>query len=439
MQNSLTTIYRLETYLTMRNKVPLKQYAPFDPVQQEYIFKARDSWFNVAEGSKRAGKNIMNVFSFCYELEYHPHELHLIAGYSSGAAGALIYRSDGYGMERYFHGRSVPGKYEGKPCYYINTFTGEKVVLRTGGRDILSQDSIAGYTFGMAYVTEANRCHPEFVKEVFSRTFSSQNRKVYHDINPKSEAHWYYEDVLNFHEAAQRNNPDYGFNYGHFTMANNLSMSDEQIRDVIRSVPKGTIWYARDILGERKQAEGLIYPHFDRKKHVKPSEKRQYEKFFISMDYGIHNATVMILWGLYKGVWYAVEEYYHSGRKTNDQKTDEEYYQELVKLADKRKIEAVIIDPSASSFITLIRRKSYFLVRKAHNALLEGIAETAMALSDNKIAFNDCCTQTIREFGLYSWNEKSTDDVPIMEDDHCMDAVRYFVKTQLRGGTKFIG
>ena len=39
-------------------------------------------------------------------------------------------------------------------------------------------------------------------------------QKGIHDLNPKAEGHWYYENILNLHEKKQNENPEYGFNYG---------------------------------------------------------------------------------------------------------------------------------------------------------------------------------------------------------------------------------
>lgn len=52
-------------------------------------------------------------------------------------------------------------------------------------------------------MTEANECHPKFLKEVFDRTMSSSDRKIFHDLNPKEEEHWYYTEILKFHEEQQ--------------------------------------------------------------------------------------------------------------------------------------------------------------------------------------------------------------------------------------------
>lgn len=134
-------------------------------------------------------------------------------------------------------------------------------MLVSGGGKDRDERLIKGNTYGTAYITEANECHPNFIQEVFDRTISSPDRKVFHDLNPKAQGHWYY-DILKFHEEQQRLDPAYGYNYGHFTIADNMSVSDEQLRRILKTYDKSTVWYARDILGQRKAAEGLIYQYF---------------------------------------------------------------------------------------------------------------------------------------------------------------------------------
>lgn len=188
----------------------------------------------------------------------------------------------------------------------------------------------------------------------------------------------------------------------------------------------GTVYYDRYILGKWVLAEGLVYPMFD---NVVPTVERPYKKYYVSMDYGIQNPTAMILWGMFDGVWYAIREYYHSGRETNEQKTDQQYYEELEKLAGDLPIKNLIIDPSATSFIALCNQKKRFKVWRANNDVIDGIQHTASVLNERKILVNDCCKNGIKEFGLYSWDEKALDDRPIKDNDHWMDACRYFVNT----------
>lgn len=227
--------------------------------QTNYIKKCQTSWLNVAEGGKRGGKNVTNGLAFCIALENHPDKLHLVAGYDTSSAKLNILDCDGYGVLNYFNGRYKEGKYKNRECVYINTKTGVKVLLISGGGKANSYKSIKGNTYGMAYITEANECHPDFLKEVEDRTISSDDRKIFHDLNPKSPKHWYYTDYLGFHEEQQKNDPDYGFNYCHFNIFDNLSISDEKLKKVLSTYNKSSIWYSRDILGKRVANESFLF------------------------------------------------------------------------------------------------------------------------------------------------------------------------------------
>lgn len=236
--------------------------APLSQRQYEYFLRCFNSWFNVAEGGKRGGKNVLATLIFCSMLENHKNKIHLVAGVSVATAKLNILDCDGYGLLNYFEGRCREGKYKDRDCVYIQTKTGEKVVLVSGGGKDGDEKLIKGNTYGMAYVTEANECHPKFLKEVFDRTVSSSDRKIFHDLNPKEEEHWYYIDILKFHEEQQAKNPKYGYNYGHFTLVDNMSLSDQQITTVLSTYQKDSVWYKRDIRGERAVAEGIIFRRF---------------------------------------------------------------------------------------------------------------------------------------------------------------------------------
>ena len=236
--------------------------APFTQNQVDYLHRTMTSWYNVAEGGKRGGKNVLQVLAFCMALQNHPNKLHLIAGVSQTTAKLNIVDCDGFGLMNFFDGKCRQGKYNDRSALFVQTKTGEKIILVSGGAKDGDEKYIKGNTYGMAYVTEANECHPNFIQEVFDRTLSSSDRKIFHDLNPKAESHWYYTDVLDFHQEKQRKDRNYGYNYGHFTIADNLSIDDEKLRNTLKTYQKGTVWYERDILGRRKTARGIIFPNF---------------------------------------------------------------------------------------------------------------------------------------------------------------------------------
>ena len=236
--------------------------APFSENQSAFFWRCFDNWFNVAEGGKRGGKNVLITMAYCAILEKHPSKLHLVAGVSTTTARLNILDCDGYGVSNYFEGRCREGQYKNRDCLYVNTPTGEKIILVSGGGKDRDERLIKGNTYGTAYITEANECHPNFIKEVFDRTISSPDRKVFHDLNPKAPGHWSYEDVIGFHEQQQLTDPDYGYNYGHFDISDNMSISDAQLRKILKTYDKNSVWYKRDILGQRCPADGLVYQYF---------------------------------------------------------------------------------------------------------------------------------------------------------------------------------
>ena len=127
----------------------------------------------------------------------------------------------------------------------------------------------------------------------------------------------------------------------------------------------------------------------------------------------------------------ALDEYYYSGRDETEQKTDNAYADDLETFIGSRKIEAVIVDPSAASFIALLRERK-IKVKKARNDVLDGIRFVGMQLNLEKIKFSRKCVNTIKEFNSYIWDAKACErgeDKPIKQHDHAMDAVRYFCYT----------
>lgn len=236
--------------------------APFNRKQIEYLARTFDSWFNVLEGGKRGGKNVLNTYAFCINLETHPDKFHLIGGVDQSSPRVNIGDCDGYGLFNYFEGRYRKGKYEGKDCYFIQAKTGEKIVFFAGGKKEGSEKDIHGYTYGSAYITEANLCCKKFLQEVMDRTLSSRKRKVFHDLNPKGKDDWYYTEFLSFHEEQQKVNTGYGYNYGHITIADNMSLSNTKIRELLNTYDKCSVYYKREIQGKREVAEGLIFPYY---------------------------------------------------------------------------------------------------------------------------------------------------------------------------------
>lgn len=287
-----------------------------------------------------------------------------------------------------------------------------------GGKDESSFTLIQGRTLAGVLLDEVVLMPRSFVEQALTRC-SVDGAKLWFSCNPGSPQHWFYEEWIQRHK--ERNAL-----YLHFKMTDNPGLSAKTLARY-EAMFTG-IFRQRYIEGLWVLAEGLVYSVFGENAIV-PTIEREYSRYVISMDYGTLNPTAMLLWGLCDGVWYQVNEFYHSGRETSRQKTDPEYYEDLERLAGDRYIECLIIDPSAASFIALVKQKRRFRVKKARNEVIPGINKTASAIQQGKIKVNDCCERTIKEYGLYSWDQKADEDRPIKDNDHAMDATRYFVNT----------
>ena len=290
-----------------------------------------------------------------------------------------------------------------------------------GGRDEGSAALIQGMTLSGVFLDEAALMPRSFVEQALARC-SVSGSKMWFNCNPDNPAHWFYTEWIKKAEEKHAL-------YIHFTMDDNPSLSDA-LKQRYKRLYSGA-FYDRFVLGKWTASQGVVYPMFSEKKHVYSGDV-ECERFVISCDYGTVNPSSFGLWGLSGGVWYRLSEYYYSSKREGVSRTDEEHYAALERLAGGREISRVIVDPSAASFIECIRRHGRFRVVKADNDVITGIRNVSSALSENRLRFHESCKDIIREFHLYSWNEKTGTDAPIKENDHAMDDMRYFVADMLK-------
>ena len=290
-----------------------------------------------------------------------------------------------------------------------------------GGKDESSYMLIQGITLAGVLFDEVALMPRSFVEQALSRAISFEHPKYFFNCNPESPNHWFYQEWI---KTPQKNTQ-----HIHFLLDDNPVLTPQMIERT-KAMYSG-VFYDRYIRGLWVVAEGLVYPMFSREVNV-TSERGGPGTFYISCDYGTQNPTVFGLWRVYKGEAVMEKEYYHSGRETNRQKTDEEYYQDLEAFADGYKIERIIIDPSAASFAECIRRHGKFAVWNANNSVLDGIRLTGALLKAGKLKFHESCVKTFEEFGLYSWDSEATEDKVIKENDHSLDQTRYLCSTVIR-------
>ena len=289
-----------------------------------------------------------------------------------------------------------------------------------GGKDESSYQLIQGITLAGVLFDEVALMPRSFVEQALARC-SVTGSRFWFNCNPDSSEHWFFKEWVddNSDVANQKNRL-----HLHFTMQDNYSL-DKSVIERYERMYTG-VFYDRYIKGLWVLADGLVYPMFKDDYILEDYTPSPDAIFYVSCDYGILNPTSMGLWALEPTKTVRLKEYYWDGRK-HQPRTDEEHYQALEKLVGDYDIQAVIVDPSASSFIECIRRHQRFSVKKANNSVVDGIRNTSTLIANRKLFIYKDCKDLLRELKLYCWDSKSVEDKVIKENDHACDDMRYFV------------
>lgn len=424
----------------------MNKLAPLSTKQVDYFMRVDNCWFNVAEGGKRGGKNVLQTLAFCEELEHHPEKLHLIAGVSTATAKLNILDCDGFGLYNYFKARYRKGKYENRECVYIRTKTGEKVVLISGGGKSGDEKLIKGNTYGMAYITEANECTSSFIKEVMDRTLSSKRRKVFHDLNPKNPKHWYYTEILQHHEEQQKIDNSYGYNYGHFNIADNLSISDDELKLIIKTYDKQSVWYKRDIKGMRCNAEGLIYRQFadNTKDYIINEAPKDFIKIMVGVDFGGNGSKhSFVCCGItYNYNQLVVLENERIEANDTDVLFLSKKYTDFIKLCYDKYKKAITsnCDSAEQVLIQSLKTASNFaklpnnVVNASKIEIIDRIRALSLLISSGKFKVMKHCTNVINAISSAQWDEKHPDERldDGTTDIDTMDALEYCFEKEIK-------
>ena len=387
----------------------------------------------ICDGSVRSGKTVSMILGFVHWA------MRFFDGKNFGICGKTISSTERNIILPLLNMPDITDYYS---LQYIRG-ENKRIIIRSGshtntffifgGKDESSYTLVQGITLSGVFFDEVALMPKSFVDQAVARTLSEPEARYWFNCNPESAEHWFYKEwICNTHQKKAL--------HLHFTMQDNPILSPEQIADAERLYTG--VFYNRYIKGLWCVAEGLIYPMFDKAVHVTHHPELQPGgDYYISCDYGTLNPTSAGLWYLQPdGHAIRLREYYYDGRKTKTPRTDEEHYTALEQLAGDvaGSVRAVIVDPSAASFIECIRRHGLFRVWQADNSVLNGIRDTSSLLQMQYLHICDNCTDIIREFSLYRWDESATEDRPIKENDHAMDDMRYFVRTAMTRTLKAI-
>ena len=237
-------------------------WGKFSDKHKNYIKTAPNYKQSVAEGAVRSGKTIDHCIIFSMYLETCEDKIHLASGSSLPNAKLNIGDCNGFGLEHIFRGRCRWGKYKSNEALFVQTKTGEKIVIFTGGGKSDSYKSILGNSYGGWIATEINEHYDcedsrtSFIKVAMARQIASVHPFTLWDLNPSNPNADIYKNYIDKFMGLD------WYRYEHFNIFDNATMSQERIEEIQNKYDKNSVWYKRDILGERMVAEGLVFPYF---------------------------------------------------------------------------------------------------------------------------------------------------------------------------------
>mgnify|MGYP001602315980 FL=1 len=230
--------------------------------------------------------------------------------------------------------------------------------------------------------------------------------------------------------------PNKSFISFRFTSYDNPYLSKEWIDSRKERLTEAA--FNQEYLARFEKFTGLIYKEFDRNLHIiVPFEIPDHWPRYRAMDYGAVNATVCLWIAVAPNDQvYVYDEYYNSAE------TSKFHANVIMARTGNISIIATYGDPSAQQEVldysaegVIVTPATKIVTGDSKDWVNSGIEKVRQLLKPRQgkpllYVFRNC-VNTIREFESYHWIETKTSeiikDIPEKVDDHCLDALRYFV------------
>lgn len=259
-----------------------------------FLLNSIDCTYNVLEGSWRSGKTtIILTGHILYLDDLEVEGLHIIGAESiSTAKTILLDNPAGFTYKSFFAERAEEGKYEGKEALTITNSKGKKqILIFVGTSKSNSFQSIRGLTAMSVLITETNLAHKTFIQEAIGRTISTQPeyRKLFFDLNPMAENHWFYVEFLNEWE---KRSSDIGLNFTRTTYFDNPSLTDKQKDQIRKEYDPESVLFRIYILGERISQADLVYNL--RQENI-VDDVPTFVRYVIAVDPGVSSSSTVFI------------------------------------------------------------------------------------------------------------------------------------------------
>ena len=413
------------------------------------------------EGTTAAGKTTVGLFKFMLKVAESPKKLHILAADDTGAAEKNIINKDlgildDFGILVEYKGNGS-GEYK-MPHLLFHTSGGDKIIFVVGyGNKRKWKDALGGQ-YGCLYIDEINTADIDFVREAAMRCDylmatlnpDDPNLDVYKEyINcsrPLTE--WEAETPKEIIEEL-REEPKPGWVHWFFSFAHNLGLPEEKLEQIIRNTPKGTKIWKNKIQGLRGKATGLIFPNFDRKKHVITETwiKQQIragnikiKRFSAGLDTSYSSKSPDTIAMVFQAITMdrrilILDEKVYSNADLSQPLAPSDTAVKFVDFLERNRKEwgfakDVFVDSADQATITELRKYKRlngclynFLDAYKKVEILDRIKLMLGWIQQGCYLVVDSCTEHLGELDRYSWDEDK--DKPEDKNDHTINASQY--------------
>ena len=404
------------------NNVNNFQLGAFSYKAQSFIYDS-DAFINIAHGSVRSGKTIAATFKFLIFVLKSDYYEFMISGKTRDTIERNVVRD----LIRMIDG-NIPYKYR-KFDNYIEIL--DKKIWLIGFSDEGATEKVRGMTVGGWYADEITSASKSTVEMAITRC-SIDGAKMFWTMNPESPYHYIYTDYITNQELINEGT----VKVWHFTLEDNLHLSQHYIDELKRVNRKSQVNYKRNILGEWVIAEGAIYDMFDTTKHVYDGIV-DVDEINICCDYGVSTVTTFGVMGIKKDLhkgndYYLMEETYYDAQERGIAQSDSDRINDILKLQNKYGLDrrSTLYLPHDAASLKAQARKDKRIrmkVRTYAPDTFKDINTIQDLINREKFHIHKSCKNSIKQAQTYSWDIKAQqrgEDKPLKIDDHCCDMWR---------------
>lgn len=398
------------------------QLGAFSLKAQSFIYDS-DAFINIAHGSVRSGKTIAATFRFLIFLLKSDYHEFLISGKTRDTIERNVVRD----LIRMIDG-NIPYKYR-KFDNYLEIL--DKKIWLIGFSDEGATEKVRGMTVGGWYADELTSASKSTVEMAITRC-SVDGAKMFWTMNPESPYHYIYTDYITNTDLINTGT----VKVWHFTLKDNLHLSQQYINELKRVNRKSQVNYKRNILGEWVIAEGAIYDMFNEDKHVIQTVT-ECDEINICCDYGVSTVTTFGVMGIKKNTkqgntYYLLEETYYDATIAGVTQSDSDRINDIIQLQNKYKLDrrsTIYLPHDAASLKAQCRKdkRIKMKIRTYTPDTYRDINTIQDLFNNDRFYLHESCKNSIKQAQTYSWDIKAQqrgEDKPLKINDHCCDMWR---------------